>query len=150
MKFECIVADRNWFLQEWDIRNIAFNLRKNIYEKHPNDAESVHLWIQANPQQVFFYQEFGDLKTPLPKELNGENMSFVIGIQNQFHFQMMLEHGHESTVSLDATFGTNQPKVRSPTCLEFPSLLTCSHSAFLSRLRTTGDSPTVSPGKSLA
>jgi hypothetical protein len=117
MKFECIVADRKWFLRERDIRNIASDLRKNIYEKHPNDTESVRLWVQANPDQVFFYQEFGDMKTALPGELNGENMPFVIGIQNQFQFEMMLEHGHESAVSLDATFGTNQPKVRLPTCL---------------------------------
>jgi hypothetical protein len=90
------------------------------------------------------------VKTALPGELNGENMPFVIGIQNQFQFQMMLEHGHESAVSLDATFGTNQPKVRLPTSLEFPSLFACSHYGFLSRSRTTGDSLAVSPGKSLA
>jgi hypothetical protein len=45
MKSKCIVADRNRFLREWDIRNIASDLRKNIYEKHPNDAEFVRLWI---------------------------------------------------------------------------------------------------------
>jgi hypothetical protein len=150
MKFECIVADRKWFLRERDIRNIASDLRKNIYEKHPNDTESVRLWVQANPDQVFFYQEFGDMKTALLGELNGENMPFVIRIQNQFQFHMMLEHGHESAISLDATFGTNQPKVQLPTCLEFPSLLAYSHYAFLFHSRTTGDSPTVSPSKSLA
>jgi hypothetical protein len=117
VKSECIVSDRNQFLWEWDIRNIASDLRKNIYKKYPNDAKSVRLWVQANPDQVFFYQEFGDMKTALLGELNGENMPFVIGIQNQFQFEMMLEHGHESAVSLDATFGTNQPKVRLPTCL---------------------------------
>jgi hypothetical protein len=149
MKFECIVTDHNRFLREWDICNIASDLRKNIYEKHPTNAESMRFWVQANPQQVFFYQEFGDMKTPLPRELNGENMPFVIGIQNLLQFQMMLEHGHESAVSVDATFGTNQLKVQSLTCLEFPSLLACSHSAFLSRSRTTGDNPAIYPGKSL-
>jgi hypothetical protein len=99
MKFECIVADRNRFLREWDIRNIASDLRKNIYERHPNDVESVCLWVQANPDQVFFYQEFRDMKTALPRELNGENMPFIIGIQNQFQFQMMLEHEYKSAVS---------------------------------------------------
>jgi hypothetical protein len=150
MKSECIVPDRNRFLREWDVRNIASDLRKNIYERHPNDAESVRLWIQANPDQVFFYQEFGDVKIALPGELNGESMPFVIGIQNLFQFQMMLEHGHESVVSLDATFGTNQPKVRLPTFLEFPSLFAGSHYGFLSCSGTTGDSLAVSPGKSLA
>jgi hypothetical protein len=55
MKSKCIVADRNWFLREWDIRNIASDLSKNIYEKYPNDAESACLWIQANLDQAFFY-----------------------------------------------------------------------------------------------
>jgi hypothetical protein len=150
MKSECIIVDCNQFLREWDIRNIASDLRKNIYERHPNDAESVRLWVQANPAQVFFYQEFGDMKTALPRELNGKNMPFVIGIQNQFQFQMMLEYRHESAVSLDATFDTNQPKVRLPTYLEFPSLLACSHYGFLTHSRTTGDSLAVSPRKSLA
>jgi hypothetical protein len=45
MKSECIVVNRNPFLRKWNIRNIASHLRKNIYEKHPNDAESVHLWV---------------------------------------------------------------------------------------------------------
>jgi hypothetical protein len=75
---------------------------------------------------------------------------FVIGIQNQFHFQMMLEYGHESAVSLDATFGTNQSKVRLPICLEFSFLLACSHFAFMSCSRTIGDTPGRSPNKSLA
>jgi hypothetical protein len=111
IKAECTVADRNRFLREWDIRNIASELRKNIYKKHPNDAELVRMWVQANPQQVFYYHEVGDKEVPVKGELTGENMLFVIGIQNQFQFQMMLEHGHESAVSLDATFGTNQGKV---------------------------------------
>jgi hypothetical protein len=86
MKAECIVADRNWFLRDWNIRNIASELRKNIYKKHPNNAESVHLWVQANPQQVFYYQEVGDTETPVKGELMGENILFIIGIQNQFQF----------------------------------------------------------------
>jgi hypothetical protein len=149
-KSECIDPDHNRFLREWDVHNFASDLRKNIYERHPNNAESVRLWVQANPDHVFFYLEFGDVKTTLLGELNRENMPFVIGIQNQFQFQMMLEHRHESAVSLDATFGTNQPKVRLPTSVEFPSLFACSHYGFLSRSRTTGDSLAVSPGKSLA
>ena len=35
------------------------------------------------------------MKTAMLGELNRENMFFVIGIQNQFQFQMMLAHGHK-------------------------------------------------------
>jgi hypothetical protein len=45
MKANYIVADWNRFFREWDIRNIALELRKNIYEKHSNNAESVRLWV---------------------------------------------------------------------------------------------------------
>ena len=45
MKADCIVADWNQFLREWDIQNIALELTKNIYDKYPNDAELVCLWV---------------------------------------------------------------------------------------------------------
>lgn len=61
----------------------------------------------------------------------------------------MLEYRHESAVLLDATFGTNQLKEQLLTYLEFPSLLVCSHSIFLSHLRTIGGSLAISFGKSL-
>jgi hypothetical protein len=38
------------------------------------------------------------MKTPVIGELSKENMPFVIGIQNQFQFQMILEQGHENAV----------------------------------------------------
>ena len=80
MKSESIVVDCNRFLREWDIYNIAFDLKKNIYERHPNNTESVCLWVQANHEQVFFYQEFGNTQNSLLEELNKENMLFIIRI----------------------------------------------------------------------
>ena len=85
--------------------------QKSLYQKYKNNVESVQLWIQRNLEQVFFYQEEkgrGLMKGPL----TGTNMSFVIEIQNDFQFKMMIAHGHSSATSLDATFGTNENKVK--------------------------------------
>jgi hypothetical protein len=40
-------------------------------------------------------------------------MFFTIAIQTEWHKKMMLHHGHESGVSIDATFGTNDKKATS-------------------------------------
>jgi hypothetical protein len=40
-------------------------------------------------------------------------MFFTIATQIEWHKKMMLHHGHESGVSIDATFGTNDKKVTS-------------------------------------
>jgi hypothetical protein len=84
------------------------------------------------------------MKTPMKRKLIGENMPFIIRIQNHFQFQMMLEHKHESALSPDATFGTNQEKIQSCTFLAFPFLLTRSLLCFLFLLRTSQDTPNVS------
>lgn len=99
------------FLKEWDIRNVAKEPRKTEYQKHDNDAESVKLWVQANAKDVFYFQELKS--SPVTTTLTAENVPFVIDIQFQFQFRMMLEHRHESIVSMDATFGTNHHRVSS-------------------------------------
>jgi hypothetical protein len=38
-------------------------------------------------------------------------MPFTIGIQTEWQKQMMLRHGHENGIFIDATFGTNDKKV---------------------------------------
>jgi hypothetical protein len=43
--------------------------------------------------------------------LHGGNMPFTIGIQIKWQKEMMLRHGHESGVSIDVTFGTNDKKL---------------------------------------
>jgi hypothetical protein len=38
-------------------------------------------------------------------------MSFILSIQTPWQREMMIEHGHEGGVAVDATFGTNEKKV---------------------------------------
>ena len=89
-------------------KSIGHN-RPQIFSNDENNAESVRMWVQANQDIVFYFQELNT--GHVPRSLTGDNMPFVIGIQTKFMFQMMLEDGHNSAVSIDATFGTNKKKV---------------------------------------
>ena len=104
---------RDLLLTTKDIRNISGKLAKETYMLDKNDAQSVRMWVQRNSDKVFYYTESNKEKPlPVPGELTGENMPFTIGIQTPWQKKMMLEHGHRSGISVDATFGTNEKKVR--------------------------------------
>lgn len=105
---DTLVPTRDCFLSEDDIRNIVGVVNKDLYMKDRNDAESVRMWVRENPFLVFYYQESNER---VEGALTGENMPFVVGIQTEFQFCMMLRHGHGSAVAIDATFGTNEKKV---------------------------------------
>lgn len=104
-----LVPSRDCFLSEDDIRNMAGILQKDVYMKNPNDAESVRMWVKENPNLVFYYQETGQ---KVPGSLLADNMPFVDGIQTAYQYDQMLKHGHSNAVAIDATFGTNDKKVR--------------------------------------
>ena len=104
---------RDLLLSTKDIRNISGKLAQETYMLHKNDAQSVRMWVQKNPDKVFHYTESNKHKpVPVPGELNGNNMPFTIGIQTQWQKKMMLQHGHRGGISVDATFGTNDKKVQ--------------------------------------
>jgi hypothetical protein len=93
-----------------DIHNIAKKRAQELYQKHKNDALSVHMWTEENWDCVFNYQEHEliDINAE-PKE----ECTYTLGIQTEWQLQMMAYHGHKSAVSFDATFGTNAPRVPS-------------------------------------
>lgn len=107
---------RDLLLTTKDIRNISGKLAQETYMLHKNDAQSVRMWVQRNPEKVFYYSE-SNQKNPVKVqgELTGKNMPFTIGIQTEWQKQMMLKHGHRGGISVDATFGTNDKKVLSLT-----------------------------------
>jgi hypothetical protein len=66
------------------------------------------MWVVEIKDKVFFYQE---IDVQVEGNLQGNNMHFTIGIQTQWQREMVLRCGHESVVSIDATFQTNDKKV---------------------------------------
>lgn len=103
-----LVTSRDCFLSEDDVRNVCGLLQKDLYMKHSNDAESVRMWVRENPDLVFYYQDPGVV---VDGAITADNMPFVIAIQTEFQFKMMLQYGHESAIAIDATFATNDKKV---------------------------------------
>ncbi len=96
------------FLNEQDIHNMAGKQAKKTYRKHEDDAQSVQMWVVENKNKVFFYQESG---IQIEGNLQSNNMPFTIRIQTQWQREMMLQCGHDSGFSINATFGTNDKKV---------------------------------------
>ena len=103
-----LVTSRDCFFSEDNIRNIYGLLQKDLYMKHSNDVENVQMWVQENPNLVFYYQDPGVV---VGGAITVDNMPFVIAIQTAFQFRMMLQYGHESAIAIDATFATNDKKV---------------------------------------
>ena len=51
------------------------------------------------------------------------DVPFSLGIQTAWQLEMMAKFGHNSALSIDATFGTNQTRVRHILCLNFQHML---------------------------
>ena len=94
--------DRDCFLSPSDVRNIAAEIDESTYKFHKNDAESVRLWVQRNQDSVFFYEQQNE----------AEGTAFSLGLQSSWQLDMLVKHGHQSIICMDATHGTNQWKVR--------------------------------------
>jgi hypothetical protein len=71
------------------------------------------MWVQQNINLMFYYQEIG---VKMDGGFIGQNMPFIMGIQTPWQREMMIEHGHQKGVVIDATFGTNE-KIVDTLCL---------------------------------
>jgi hypothetical protein len=56
---------------------------------------------------MFYYQE---IEVEVDGGLTRQNMPFTLGIQTPWQREMMIEYGHQRSVAVDATFGTNGQK----------------------------------------
>jgi hypothetical protein len=126
------LVTRDTFLLPSDIKNICRKRAEDLWEKHPSDPISVRMWAAENPDSVFYYQEHSLM------DLNSQTQDdspFTIGIQTEWQLEMMAKFGHNSALSIDATFGTSQTRVR---CSPWPSVdiigtlaTTCCHCKFV-------------------
>jgi len=66
------------------------------------------MWLQQNTNSMFYYQK---TRVDVVGGLIGQNMLFILGIQSPWQREMMIKHGHQEGVVVDATFGTNEKKV---------------------------------------
>ena len=95
------------FLSEKDVQNLANKVACKTYMLNKNDAKSVHMWLQQHQDMVFFYCNSNIV---VDGELTRSNVPFTIGIQDNWQWKMMLMHGHNRVVSVDAMFGVNEKR----------------------------------------
>ena len=76
--------------------------------KDPSDPISVGMWTLEHPDSVFFYQEHPLLDL---NHSTHNDAPFTLGIQTEWLLEMMAKFGHNSALSIDATFGTSQTQV---------------------------------------
>jgi hypothetical protein len=87
------------------LQNIAYLDRKHKkrnWRLHTNPTISIRSWVFQHPEDVFFFQDVG--------EINRTQVPFTIGIQTSTKCESMLSYGHNGAISMDATFGTNDMK----------------------------------------
>ena len=100
---------RDTFLLPSDVGNIVRKRAEELWMKHPSDPISVRMWTTENPENVFYYQEHSLI------DLNSSSQCeapFTLGIQTEWQLEMMEKFGNNSALSIDATFGTTQTRVR--------------------------------------
>jgi hypothetical protein len=70
------------------------------------------MWKEENEDSVYHYHEFGNINlnddAPSTEE---EEAPYCLAIQTPWQLEMMVRYGHRRQLSMDATFGTNEPKV---------------------------------------
>ncbi|KAH9312868.1 hypothetical protein KI387_027903, partial [Taxus chinensis] len=95
---------RDDFLSSHDVQNIDKKIKAAKYMYDRNDAQSVRVWQDQNPNICFEYQEYeGNV------EEDG-HVPFIMDIQMPQQLEWMLKYGHNNILAMDATFGTNGMK----------------------------------------
>jgi hypothetical protein len=118
---------RDTFLLPTDVRNICRKRAEELWLKHPSDPVSVRMWTHENPESVFYYQEHALMDLNSTTQCDAP---FTIGIQNEWQLEMLAKFGHNNALSIEATFGTTQTRVRVfPIC---PSTHICTSFAVFS------------------
>jgi hypothetical protein len=93
------------FLTKQHVRVLFEKLVQEIYQLHKNNAKNVCMWVQQNINLMFYYQEIG---VEVDGGFIGQIMPFTKGIQTPWQKEMMIEHGQQWGVVVEATFGTNE------------------------------------------
>lgn len=87
-----------------DIANFAADFERSTFKLHPQDSESVRLWVMQHPELVLDYQQGVD-------RVGGLRQPFGVLVQTPWQLEQLVQHGHGKVLCMDATFGTNKWKV---------------------------------------
>ncbi len=108
---------RDDFIWLQDITYLDQKHKKGSWRLHPNLVISIWSWALQHPEDVFFFQDVG--------EINEIQVPFTIVIQTPTQCESMLSYGHNGAISMDAPFGTNDMKFHLFTLMAFDNHRTC-------------------------
>jgi hypothetical protein len=87
-----------------DVRNLVKKRTNKLSQKHSKDPINVKMWVLKNLDLIFNYVQHAPLDL--------KRMTHVhIGNSNFMAFGNYAKFGHGSSISFDATVGTNQNRV---------------------------------------
>ncbi|KAL3702124.1 hypothetical protein R1sor_020146 [Riccia sorocarpa] len=81
-----------------DVLNVQQSMRRYDPGHSADDAVATRNWTRLHPEMVVFYQERSQI----------QSKPFTLGWQTPWMLAKLVTLGHGSTVSMDATFGTNK------------------------------------------
>jgi hypothetical protein len=99
------------FIRLQDITYLDRKHKKGSWRLHINPTISIQSWALQHPEDVFFFQDVG--------EINKTQVPFTIGIQTLTQCESMISYAHNGAISMDATFGTNDMKFHLFTLMGF-------------------------------
>jgi len=102
---------RDDFITQQDITYLDHKHIKKSWHLHKNQAISLRTWAFNHLDDVFYFQNVN--------EDNGIHVSFTIGIQTPSQSQAMVSLSDNGTISIDATFSTNDLKFHLFTLMVF-------------------------------
>jgi hypothetical protein len=86
--------------------------KRGSRDLHTNPTISIWSWAFQHLEHVFLFED-------VHGEINKIQVPFTIGIQTLTQCESMLSYGHNSAISMDATFGTNDMKFHLFTLMGF-------------------------------
>ena len=101
-------VDRDTFVLPHDMQNVARKHAEELWQKHPDEIESMKMWKIENSKMVFFYQDHALFDLNVRKQ---DDTPLSIGIQTTWQQSMMLKFGPGNLLALDATFSTSNTTV---------------------------------------
>ncbi|KAH9299154.1 hypothetical protein KI387_030836, partial [Taxus chinensis] len=88
-----ISSRRDEYMTRKDVVNAWKRVHCRRSQKHFDDAMSVNLW-HAEERDIFFYYQ----------RPNGTTVPFIMGLQTPWMCERMVQHSHNSIISMDSKF----------------------------------------------
>jgi len=99
---------RDTFILHSNVKNLAKKRADELWQKHSKEPITIKMWVMENFEPTFYYVEHALMDFNCTSQ---DDTPFILGIQTLWQLKMMSKFGSHSSISFEATFGTNQSRV---------------------------------------